>query len=138
MTHRDLLTGPFAELGGSRWRSFAKGAQAVFPADCFPAAEAALVRAAQAVAPDPDATRRVQFLRDGLTHAMLSVRVSSLLTLDDPASTPERGAAALKELLKFRRRHEREWIYNLNHAAWVENASWKLSNETKQPAVVYP
>ena len=138
MTHRALLTGPFNELGGSRWRSFAKAAQAVFPADCFPAAETILARAAKAVAADPDATRRVQFLRDGLTHAMLSVRVSSLLTLGDPASTPERGAAALKALLEFRRRHEGGWIYNLNHAAWVEDASWKLSNETKQPADVYP
>jgi len=90
------------------------------------------------VAADPDATRRVQFLRDGLTHAMLSARVSSLLTLGDPASTPERGAAALKELLEFRRLHEREWIYNLNHAAWVEDASWKLSRETEQPADLYP
>jgi hypothetical protein len=64
--------------------------------------------------------------------------VSGLLTLADPASTPERGAEALKELLRFRRAHEREWIGNFNHNAWVEELSWKLSNETKKAPELYP
>ena len=54
------------------------------------------------------------------------------------ASTPERGAAALAELLAFRRANERRWIGNFNHNAWVEDLSWKLSSETKQAPDLYP
>ncbi len=68
----------------------------------------------------------------------LSARASALLTLADHASTPERGRAALDELLRFRRAHEREWLGNFNHNAWVEDLSWKLSNATKQEPEHYP
>lgn len=138
MMHRDRLDQPFSALGGSRWRAFARASQAVFPDDCFAPAEAILARAATAAAGNADAARRVQFLRDGLTHAELCQRVSALLTLGDPKSTPQRGAAALRELLAFRRAHEREWIDNFNAAAWNEDASWKFSNETRQAADLYP
>jgi hypothetical protein len=138
MTHRELLDEPFTKLGGSRWRAFAKAAHAVFPDDCFGPAEEILARAAHAAAGNADAEKRVQFLRDGLTHARLCQHVSTLLTLGDPTSTPERGAAALRKLLAFRRAHEREWIDNFNAAAWNEDASWKLSNETRQSPDLYP
>jgi hypothetical protein len=41
-------------------------------------------------------------------------------------------------LLRFRRANERQWIGNFNHNAWVEEQSWKLSNETKQTPDLYP
>jgi hypothetical protein len=59
-----------------------------------------------------------------LAHAKLCSQVAGLLTLADPHSTAERGAAALAELVAFRHAHEREWIGNFNHSAWVEDASW--------------
>ena len=80
----------------------------------------------------------MNFLQAGLTHAKLCTNVARLLTLADPTSTPERGKSALMELLTFRRTHERSWIGNFNHNAWVEDLSWKLSNETKQEPELYP
>jgi hypothetical protein len=65
-------------------------------------------------------------------------RCRARLSLADPAATPERGQAALEELLKFRRAHERTWISNLNHCAWVEEQSWKLSAATRQEPDLYP
>ena len=58
--------------------------------------------------------------------------------MDAVIATPERGQKTLVELLTFRRAHERQWIDNFNHNAWVEDLSWKLSNETKQAPDLYP
>ncbi len=138
MTHRPLLVKSFADLGASRWRTFARAAQAVFPPSCFPPAEAILATARMAAAGDREAAERVAFLADGLAHAQLCARAAALLTLGDPQSTPARGKQALDELLAFRRAHEREWIGNFNHDAWVEDLSWKLSAETKQQPELYP
>jgi hypothetical protein len=138
MSNRPLLQKAFEDRVASRWRNWAKVSHRVFPADCFRPAEALLARAMQAAATDREAAARVEFLRTGLTHAMLCARVSELLTLADPASTPERGAEALRQLLQFRRTHERQWIGNFNHNAWVEELSWKLSQETKQAPDLYP
>ncbi len=110
----------------SRWRAYAKAAHVIFPEACFAPAEALLAQAAVATADDAGALARVRFLQAGLTHARLCSRVSSLLTVIDPASTPERGRAALAELVAFRRLHEREWIGNLNHSAWTEDSAWLL------------
>jgi len=41
-------------------------------------------------------------------------------------------------LLQFRRANEQSHIGNGNHAAWVEDASWKFGNETRQMPEVYP
>lgn len=136
--HRPVLMKSFADLNASRWRTFAKGAHAVFPPGCFPPAEALLQEAAQAAGSDRDAAARVVFLQHGLQHAELCARAAALLTLGDPSSTPARGKAALDELLAWRRAHEREWISNFSHDAWVEDLSWKLSDETKQQPELYP
>jgi hypothetical protein len=135
---RPRLVAAFEDRGASRWRSFAKVEHRVFPPDCFGPAADLLQRAAQAVAGDRDAAARVEFLRLGLVHAELCGRVAERLSLADPAVTPERGKEALRELLAFRRTHERTWISNLNHCAWVEEQSWKLSPETKQSPDLYP
>lgn len=123
---RDHTNAVFDDWKASRWRSWAKVAHEVFPAASFEPAEKLLAGAAEAVAGDPEAARRVAFLRLGLVQARLCSRVAGLLTLADPQSTPERGAAALAELAAFRRAHEREWIGNFNHSAWIEDASWAL------------
>ncbi len=138
MEGRPLIGAAFDDRVASRWRTWGKAAHRVFPPECFAAGESLLARAAAAVGSDHEAGRRVEFLRTGLAHAKLTAHVASLLTLADPQSTPERGAEALKELLRFRRAHEREWIGNFNHNAWVEELSWKLSPETKQEPELFP
>ncbi len=138
MSNREKTNQTFETLEASRWRTWAKAAHAVFPAECFAPREAILQRAAAVVSGDTEASARVEFLRTGLAHANLASRVAALLTVADPQSTPERGAQALGELLRFRRANERRWFANLNHEAWVESASWKLSHETKQAPDLYP
>jgi hypothetical protein len=138
MDNRPLIARAFADRVAIRWRTWAKAAHVVFPAECFSPGEAILARAAEAAAGDAEALARVRFLQTGLTHARLSANVSRLLTLADPSATPERGQRELAELLAFRRAHEREWFSNLNHCAWVEDLSWKLSHVTKQEPEHYP
>lgn len=138
MNHRQLVTDVFADRVAIRWRSWAKASHRVFPPDCFVPAETLLARARDAASADPAATARIEFLRTGLEHARLCNEVAALLTTADPASTAERGRQALENLLRFRRAHEREWFANLNHEAWVEDVSWKLSEETRQEPEYYP
>lgn len=138
MEHRPLIAAAFEDRVASRWRSWAKAAHRVFPTTVFGPAEARLARAAQAAAGDAEAQARVEFLQVGLAHARLCVEVSEKISLADPEATPERGAAKLAELLRFRRAHEGEWFANLNHNAWVEAASWKLSHESKQSPELFP
>lgn len=138
LENRPLIAKTFEDRVAVRWRTWAKVTHRVYPRECFMPADAILAKAAAAAKGDPDATARVEFLKQGLQHAKLCARVSELLTLSDPTSTPERGKAALEELLAFRRSHERQWIANFNHNAWVEDLSWKLSNETRQEPELYP
>ncbi len=138
MENRKHINDVFYDRIAIRWRTWAKAAHRVFPEECFAAGEALLAKAELAAKADPESAARVAFLRTGLTHAKLCSKVAALLTTADPASTPERGKAALEELLRFRRAHEREWFSNLAHSAWVEDLSWKLSNETKQEPEYYP
>ncbi|MDI1248727.1 MAG: DUF4838 domain-containing protein [Lacunisphaera sp.] len=111
----------------TRWRAWATAAHLLFPPESFVPAEAILARAAVLAADDPQAAARVGFLRAGLAHARLEVDAARELTLAGPAANPERGAAALAKLIAFRRAHERSWISNFNHAAWVEDRSWRLA-----------
>lgn len=113
----------------TRWRAFAKVAHRLFPEMCFAPAETLLEEAARAVADDPESLARVRFLQAGLTHAKLCSRAAALLSQSEPAVAAEGGAPELDELIAFRRAHEREWIGNLNHSAWTEEASWRLSPE---------
>jgi hypothetical protein len=138
MSRRAQTNAAFDQLEASRWRSWAKAAHAVFPEETLAAGDKILARAASAAAGDREASARVEFLKKGLEHAKLASRVAALLTLADPKSTPERGAKALDDLLRFRRANERLWLANFNHEAWVESLSWKLSNETKQAPELYP
>ena len=120
------LANIFESFGASRWRSFARAAQATFAPDSFSTGEALLATAANAAAGDDDASRRVQFLQLGLEHAKLCCEAAARLTLGDLQSTYEGGKDALDTLIAFRRAHERSFISNFNHCAWVEEQSWVL------------
>jgi len=137
-SHREQINQAMEELQASRWRSWAKAAHAIYPPASFAPAEAMLDRAAILAGGDPETAARVAFLKSGLTHAKLCARVAGQLTLANPVATPAETKAALDELIAFRRREERSGISNFNHAAWVEDLSWKLSDETKKTPDLYP
>jgi hypothetical protein len=138
MRNRQLIHDVFYDRVAIRWRTWAKAPHRVFPPASFGPGEVLLARAAAAAVGDAEAAARVEFLKTGLAHAKLCTEVAQMLTLADPASTVDRGRDKLAELLAFRRQHEREWFANLGHNAWVEDLSWKLASETKQPADFYP
>ena len=138
MSHRALIQDVFYDRVAIRWRTWAKVPHRIFPPETFARGDALLARAAAAARGDGEAMARIAFLQTGLTHARLCAEVARLLTLADPASTVERGQEKLAELILFRRAHERQWFANLNHNAWVEDLSWKLASETRQPADFYP
>lgn len=129
---RARLRDTFEALGASRWRSWAKAAHAIYPEESFAPAEALLDKAASSAAADQQASRRVQFLQLGLQHAKLCSLVAAKLTLGDPESSYERGKVELQALLEFRRAHERTWVSNMNHCAWVESTSWALPGAAVQ------
>jgi len=122
----------------SRWRNWAKAAHVLYPAECFLPAVAMLDQATKLVRNDSEAKARVQFLQLGLQHAQLCARVSDRLTLADSIATEDEIKQVLAELLAFRRANERSGISNFNHLAWVEDLSWKLSEETRQAPDLYP
>lgn len=138
MRNRQMIHDVFYDRVAIRWRTWAKAPHRVFPPESFAAADALLAKAAAAAGANREARARVGFLETGLAHAKLCADVSQRLTLADPESTVERGKDKLAQLLAFRRKHEREWFANLGHNAWVEDLSWKLATETKQPADYYP
>jgi hypothetical protein len=138
MDSRPVIFKAFDYRESSRWRVWAKAANTIFPEECFAPGESILEKALVEATGNAEATARVKFLQNGLTHAKLSSRAAGRLTLIDPESTPERGRKELDELLLFRRAHEKEWLGNFNHLSWVEDLSWKLPNEAKQPAELYP
>jgi hypothetical protein len=125
-------------LQTSRWRNWAKAAHVLYPPECFTPAEAMLEEAAKAARDDSEAAARVKFLQLGLQHAKLCARVSAKLTLANSTASKEETKSALDELLVFRRANERSGIGNFNHLAWVEELSWKLSEESRQPPDLYP
>jgi hypothetical protein len=137
--HREQVNKAMEDMQASRWRTWAKAAHLVFPTECFAPAEALLAKATDAAKADAECAARVAFLKRGLDHAKLCVRVSSLLTLANPAAASNAATkAALDELLTFRRAAERSGIGNFNHLAWVEDLSWKLSDETRKAPELYP
>jgi hypothetical protein len=125
-------------LQTSRWRNWAKAAHVIYPPECFQEPEEMLETAAEQVAEEAEAIARVKFLQLGLQHAKLCARTSGLLTLAGSTATSEEIKRILEELLVFRRKHERSGISNFNHLAWVEDLSWKLSEETKRTPDLYP
>lgn len=135
---REKINQTMEALQASRWRSWAKAAHVLYPPECFAPAVAMLEQASRAAGNDDAATARVKFLQLGLQHAQLCARVSALLTLATPTATKDEIKRAVDELIAFRRANERSGISNFNHLAWVEDLSWKLSEETRQTPDLYP
>jgi hypothetical protein len=135
---REKLAAAMESTQTSRWRNWAKAAHLVYPPDCFQPAEAMLAQAEQATAINTEAQARVKFLQLGLQHARLCTQVSAQLSLANSTATQEDIQRILAELLTFRRANEKSGISNFNHLAWIEDLSWKLSEETKQAPDLYP
>ncbi|MCX6854548.1 MAG: DUF4838 domain-containing protein [Verrucomicrobia bacterium] len=135
---REKIATTMETLQTSRWRNWAKAAHVLYPPECFTAPEALLEEGSKAVANDAVATARVKFLQLGLQHAKLCAQVSAKLTLAGSTASNDEIKDILHELLTFRRTHERSGISNFNHLAWVEDLSWKLSEETKQTPDLFP
>ncbi len=135
---RDMISQTMETLQASRWRSWAKAAHVLYPPECFTPASALLEQALRAAGDDAEAVARVKFLQLGLQHAQLCARVSALLTLATSTAGKDEIKRAVDELITFRRANERSGIGNFNHLAWVEDLSWKLSEETRQTPDLYP
>lgn len=135
---REKINQTMEALQTSRWRNWAKAAHVLYPPESFTPAEAMLEEAAKTAHNDSEATARVAFLQLGLQHAKLCSRVSAQLTLATSAASKDEIKRAVDELIAFRRANERSGIGNFNHLAWVEDLSWKLSEETKQTPDLYP
>lgn len=138
MQSRKNLVTTMETLQTSRWRNWAKAAHALYSPECFREPETMLEAAAKLAANDAMVTERVKFLQLGLQHAKLCAQVSAKLTLAGTTASNDEIKRILHELLTFRRAHERSGISNFNHLAWVEDLSWKLSEESKQTPELYP
>lgn len=135
---REKINQTMEALQVSRWRSWAKAAHVLYPQESFTPAAVLLEQAASAAGQDADALGRVKFLQLGLQHARLCARVSEQLSLATSTANQDEIKSVLEELLAFRRANERSGISNFNHLAWVEDLSWKLSEETRQAPDLYP
>jgi len=135
---REKITQTMETLQTSRWRNWAKAAHVLYPPDCFTPAETMLEEAAKAARSDSEAAARMTFLQLGLQHAKLCAHVSAQLSLAISTASKDEIKRALDELLIFRRANERSGIGNFNHLAWVEELSWKLSEESRQTPDLYP
>lgn len=133
---RGKISETMETLEASRWRSWAKAAHALYAPAAFGPAEKMLDDAAKLAAGDEAARARVEFLRLGLQHAQLCAAAAAECSLANQAANPQ--SAKLMELMRFRRAHEESGIANFNHCAWVEDASWKLGEEARKAAEVYP
>ncbi|MDY0168461.1 MAG: DUF4838 domain-containing protein [Thermoguttaceae bacterium] len=118
---------------GHRWARFLLMAHKAFPPASFEAAEAILQRAKRAAAdhPRPEYAARVAFVAAGLEHARLAGRLAALFDGDRniPADSErfEQAVEALRELVAFRRAHEKPYISDyLYGAAGREARFWNL------------
>ena len=135
---REKINQTMETLQASRWRSWAKAAHVLYPPECFTPAATLLEQAARSVENEAEAAARVQFLQLGLQHAQLCARVSAKLSIATSTADKDDIKRAVDELITFRRANECTGIGNFNHLAWIEDLSWKLSEETRQAPDLYP
>ncbi|MCB9769913.1 MAG: DUF4838 domain-containing protein [Candidatus Omnitrophica bacterium] len=104
---------------GWRYREYIKQAHIAFPPECFEPAEALLKKAmAEAGAsPESEFGYRVWFIRTGLEHAKLAVKLAAIYDGNEeiPEDRVEEAKAALQELVKFRKEHENSYFSDLLH-----------------------
>ena len=126
---RDMSTDPKGAL--ERLKRI-RGHYLAYPPHVYPPAEAILAKAVEAARqnPLPEYAERVEFLRAGLKHALLSTRVQEFLDFESPGA--ERGAAptdptklkharqAMRELIQFRQDPRNQFVSDYISNAMVE------------------
>ena len=119
---------------GHRWSRFQLMAHKAFPPASFEPAQAILERAKQAAqnSSQTEYAARVKFLQDGLEHARLAVQLATLFDgqRDIPKDSPQfkQAVKTLRELITFRRAHEKPYISDYFYgASWREARFWNLA-----------
>jgi hypothetical protein len=132
---------PFVDLYrdvGWRYSSYVRKAHEAFPPECFGPAEAILQEAldAAATSPLPEFRERVEFVRSGLEHARLAVRLTAVFDgqPDVPEGRENEAKRALEELVKFRKDHERTFFSDLLHTT----AFWERPKLNLDPLLGLP
>ena len=116
---------------GFRYRQYPLCAHKAFPPKCFEPAEAMLAEAMDAAreSPYPEYAKRVEFLRIGLEHARLTVKLAAVFNGSRrvPAERAADARRALEELVRFRKANQDTFFSDL---LWVtsywERTCWKL------------
>lgn len=118
-----------------------RAAHELYPLDAFERAEAILRQAASAAkGADPQAARRVEYLREGLAHARLTRDLSALFA---SKASPDAIRRQVDELVAFRRRAEALHIADFTRAAEGEISSYGQTfdfnlHPMPKPAVTLP
>ena len=81
---------------------------------------------------------RVKFLQLGLLHAKFCACVSSQLTIANDEASKNDIKRIIDELIVFCRIPENAGIGNFNPPAWIEELSWKLSEESRKASDLSP
>lgn len=124
--NQQKMVNALKDLGSSRWRRFNLKAHEVFPLESFSPAEAILERASQAALDDGngDFVKRVRFVQAGLEHAKLSVKLAAAFNgerqLRRTSEQFKQAHQALSELVRFRKKHERLFIFDFAYTASKE------------------
>ncbi len=116
-----------------RYSNYVRRAHLAFPPACFTPAEAMLEQArVEAQASDlPEFAERVRFVQSGLDHAQLATRLTALFD-GEGALLPgreEEAKQALRELIAFRKEHERSYFSDLYHTT----SFWELTRMDLEP-----
>lgn len=108
-----------------RYAMYAQVADELYPLEVFAPAGRLLERAKAEAALDahPEFSARVAFLQEGLNHARCCVATARVM--NDPRATAAGRAAALRQLLEYRRTIGSQGIANLDRLAQIEMESWR-------------
>jgi hypothetical protein len=123
------------KLSIRRYANYPVEAHRAFPDEVFKPAEAILDQALADAQTDPlpEYAERVEFLRVGLQHARLAVKVASIYdgTSTLPEERLEEARKALKELVQFRKEHMHLYFSDLLHVtSYWERPQWNLDKRS--------
>jgi hypothetical protein len=114
-----------------RYANYPREAHKAFPPEVFDPATAMLAQALEEAHTDPlpEYAERVEFLQVGLQHARLTVKLAAIY--DGSRNVPEdrldEAKKALRELVQFRKDHERLYFSDLLHVtSFWERPCWNM------------